>query len=60
MAGGALAPLRAKAEAADCGDFTNLWSGQAAKLARSLPSAELTTVLANDAIALMKRLAGHD
>jgi nitronate monooxygenase len=58
-AGGALAPLRAKAEAADSGDFTNLWSGQAAKLARSLPSAELTAILANDAIALMKRLAGR-
>lgn len=56
-AGGALAPLRAKAEAAGSGDFTNLWSGQAAKLAQSLPSAELTALLGKDAIALMERLA---
>ncbi|WFU07628.1 nitronate monooxygenase [Rhizobium sp. CB3090] len=56
-AGGALAPLRAKAEAAGSGDFTNLWSGQAAKLAQPLPSAELTALLAKDAIALMTRLA---
>ena len=34
-AGGALAPIRAKAEAAGRDDFTNLWSGQAARLARA-------------------------
>ncbi|NTI49156.1 nitronate monooxygenase [Agrobacterium rhizogenes] len=56
-AGGALAPLRAKAEATGSGDFTNLWSGQAAKLARPLPSSELTVGLANEAIAFIKRLA---
>jgi nitronate monooxygenase len=58
-AGGALAPLRAKAEAMGSDDFTNLWSGQAARLAQSLPSSELTTGLASEAIALIKRLAGH-
>jgi len=41
-AGGALAPLRAHAEAAGQGDFTPLWSGQAAALGRALPAAELT------------------
>jgi len=45
-AGGALAPLRAKAEAAGSGDFTNLWSGQAAALAREMPAGELTRRLA--------------
>jgi nitronate monooxygenase len=51
-AGAALAPLRAKAEAAGSGDFTNLWSGQAARLAhRSLPAGELTRRLAREALA---------
>jgi nitronate monooxygenase len=45
-AGGALAALRADAEAKGLGDFTNLWSGQAARLARELPAAELTRYLA--------------
>lgn len=45
-AGGALAPLRAKAEASGVRDFTSVWSGQAAPLARVLSSAELTRSLA--------------
>ncbi|MFH5923522.1 NAD(P)H-dependent flavin oxidoreductase [Roseomonas xinghualingensis] len=45
-AGGALAPLRAKAEEAGSSDFTNLWSGQAAALAREMPAGELTRRLA--------------
>ncbi|MDE1994386.1 MAG: nitronate monooxygenase [Rhizobiaceae bacterium] len=57
-AGGALAPLRAKAEAAGGDDFTNLWSGQAAKLARPMSSAEFTHVLAADGLRIMRRLAG--
>jgi nitronate monooxygenase len=52
LAAAALAPLKAKSEAAGSGDFTNLWSGQAARLARrSLPAAELTRVLAQQALA---------
>jgi nitronate monooxygenase len=51
FAGGALVPLRAKAEAAGSGDFTNLWSGQAAKLARPMPAGELTRKLAAEALA---------
>lgn len=53
LAAGALAPLKAKAEAAGSGDFTNLWSGQAARLARELPAAELTRRLAAEALAML-------
>lgn len=49
-AGGALAPLRAKAEAMAQDDFTNLWSGQSAKLARSMPAADLTQHLYESAL----------
>ena len=42
LAAGALAPLRAKAEAQGSGDFSPLWAGQAASLGRSLPAGELT------------------
>ena len=58
LAAGALAPLRAKAEAAGSGDFSPLWSGQAAALGRDMPAAELTKVLAAEAQALLQRLAG--
>jgi nitronate monooxygenase len=48
LAGGALAPLKPKDKAAD---FTNLWSGQAARLGRELPAGELTRVLGAEALA---------
>ena len=48
---GALAPLKAKAEAAGSGDFSNLWSGQAARLAKALPAKDLTRLLADEALA---------
>jgi nitronate monooxygenase len=51
LAAGAVAPLRAKAEAAGSGDFTPLWSGQAASLGRELSAGELTQQLARDALA---------
>jgi nitronate monooxygenase len=51
LAAGALLPLKAKAEAAGSGDFTNLWSGQAARLAREMPAGELTRRLAAEALA---------
>jgi nitronate monooxygenase len=44
-AGGALMPLKAKAEAAGSADFSSLWSGQAAALAREMGSEELTRTL---------------
>jgi nitronate monooxygenase len=56
LAAGALAPLRAKAEAQGSGDFSPLWAGQAAALGRAMPAAELTTALAAEALICMKRL----
>lgn len=41
-----LTPLRALAEAQGRDDFTPLWAGQAAALAREMPAAELTLALA--------------
>ena len=57
LAAGALAPLRAAAEKQGSGDFSPLWSGQAAALGRPTPAGELTRQLAADAQALMRRLA---
>lgn len=54
-AGGALAPIRAKAEAAGRDDFTNLWSGQAARLARAMPAGELTAQLVAEALGVLGR-----
>jgi nitronate monooxygenase len=50
LAAVALGPLRSKAEATGSGDFTPLWSGQAARLARELPAAEVTKRLAKEAL----------
>jgi len=50
LAAAALAPLRAKSEMAGSADFTSLWSGQAARLSRELPAAELTRQIAADAL----------
>lgn len=50
LAAGALLPLKAKAEAMGSGDFTNLWSGQAASLAKEMTSSELTRYLASGAL----------
>lgn len=58
LAAGALAPLRAKAEAAGSGDFSPMWSGQSAALGRDMPAGELTRRLAEEALTLMQRLAG--
>jgi len=57
FAGGALAPLHAKAEAVGLGDFTNLWSGQSARLSPHLPAGQLTERLAADALSHFSRLA---
>ena len=52
----ALAPLKAKSEAAGQSDFSNLWSGQAARLARrSLPAGQLTGFLAQQALERLLR-----
>jgi nitronate monooxygenase len=57
LAAGALAPLRAKAEAAGSGDFSPLWAGQAAALGRAMPAGKLTRTLAAEALERMRRLA---
>jgi nitronate monooxygenase len=54
----ALAPLKAAAEKLGKVDFTNLWAGQAVRLGRELPAAQLTRALAGDALARMAKLAG--
>lgn len=56
-AGGALAPLKAKAEAAGSGDFSSQWSGQAASLAHETDSAALTRKLAADGLACLRKMA---
>jgi nitronate monooxygenase len=50
LATGAVAPLRAKAETQGSGDFSPLWAGQAAPLAKEMPAGELTRKLAADAL----------
>jgi nitronate monooxygenase len=54
----ALGPLKAAAEKLGKVDFTNLWAGQAVRLGREMPAAELTRALAGAALAGMSRLAG--
>ena len=46
LAAAAIAPLRAKAEAAGNADFSPLWSGQNACGCREVPAAQLTRELA--------------
>ena len=53
----ALAPLRAAAEKLGRVDFTNLWAGQAMRLGREMPAAELTRQLAGAALSRMRQLA---
>jgi nitronate monooxygenase len=58
LAGGALAPLNAKALAQGSGDFLTMWAGQAAALGREMPAGELTAKLANETQALLRKMAG--
>ena len=53
-----LAPLKAAAEKLGRVDFTNLWAGQAVRLGREMPAAELTRALAGSALARMSQMAG--
>jgi nitronate monooxygenase len=57
LAANALAPLRAKAEAQGSGDFSPMWSGQAASLGREMPARELTQALASEALDRLQRLS---
>ncbi len=54
---GALAPLKAAAEARGASDFTPFWSGQAAGLCHETGSGDLTRRLAEDAARLLQELA---
>jgi nitronate monooxygenase len=53
-----LAPLKAAAEKQGKVDFTNLWAGQAVRMGKEMPAAELTRALAGAALARMSQLAG--
>ena len=53
-----LAPLKAAAEKQGKLDFTNLWAGQAVRLGRDMPAAELTRALAGAALARLSKMAG--
>ncbi len=55
-AGGALAPLKAKAEATGSTDFSSLWSGQAASLGREIGAGDLIRHLASDALQRLQAL----
>ena len=60
LAAGALAPLRAKAEAQGSGDFSPMWAGQAASLGRDMPAGQLTRALAAEALERMRALAASN
>jgi hypothetical protein len=49
--------LISRAEQRDINDFTPLWSGEAAALARDLPGQRLTVELAKGALERFKRLS---
>jgi nitronate monooxygenase len=53
-----LAPLKAAAEKLGKVDFTNLWAGQAVRMGREMPAAELTRALAGAALARFAQMAG--
>jgi nitronate monooxygenase len=53
-----LAPLRAKAEQQGSDDFTPLWTGQSAPLAKEMPGALLTNALVEEALEPFRWLAG--
>ena len=59
-AGGALAPLKAKAEADGVVDFSSLWSGQAASLGHEVDAGDLTLRLCEDAARRLKAMALPD
>lgn len=59
-AGNALAPLKAKAEAAGSSGFSLLWAGQAASLGREIGAGALTRELAADAELRLMALASAD
>ena len=59
-AGAALAPLKARAEAAGKSEFSSLWSGQAASLGAEIDAGALTLRLSEDAAQRLKYLAAGE
>ena len=57
LAGAALAPLKAVAEAEGSGDFTSLWSGQGAPLGREMDAGDLLRTLVEDARGQFQRMS---
>jgi nitronate monooxygenase len=58
-AAGAVQPLRAEGEKRGIGDFSPLWSGQAAALAQEMPAADLTWKLAVETFDLLGQLGAQ-
>ena len=56
-AGGALAPLKAKAEPKGSADFSSLWSGQSAKLCAEMTSRALTRILSEEALQRLEAIS---
>jgi len=56
LASTAVAPLRLTSEARGSEEFAQMWSGQAASLARELSAGEITRLLARDALERIARL----
>src|SRR2546423_7515508 len=54
-----LAPLKAAAEKLGKVDFTNLWAGQAVRLGRDKPAAEMTRGMAGEAPARVRQPAAR-
>jgi nitronate monooxygenase len=54
----AFGPLKAASEKVGKVDFTNLWAGQAVRMGREMPAAELTRALAGAALARLSALGG--
>lgn len=54
----ALGPLKVAAEKLGKVDYTNLWAGQAIRMGREMPAAELTRALAGAALARLSQMAG--
>lgn len=54
----ALAPLKTAAEKLGKVDFTNLWAGQAVRMGREAPAADLTRALAGSALARLSKMSG--
>ncbi|RZN18388.1 nitronate monooxygenase, partial [Bradyrhizobium sp. Leo121] len=55
---GELAPLRAAAERKGSRDFTPIWAGQGAALARELPAKALMQTLVKEAVERLKHIRG--